>query len=1383
MRTRGRLFCAHLVSFVILFSAVIVHGATSIPAGTIAETTWSISGSPYRIEGDILVAGLTIEPGVRVEFVGNYKFEVAGTLIAVGTKEEPIVFTSAADNTTGWKQIHLNRCNNNTRIEHCLIEGAVNGGIWVQQCLLSMKNCTISGCNNTAGDGGGLLIELDLLSGSNELVITNCTITGNKASYSGGGVSANLGDAVLRFDGCTINSNVSNPDYVNNGNYAGGGIYYNGTTGWMVLKNCLVQGNTSYSKCSSWGCHVTNWGGGISATGNLEMTNTVIYGNVSIPVDAATGGSEYGYSYGGGIYLGSHILRAANCIISYNKSSPSASHNNPYGGGIYVYGESDVNIENCTIAYNEPDGIYRSGGTVNVVNSIIYFNSATQVSDAVNVTYSDVENGYTGEGNISGHPAFRSEQDLTIVPGSFCIDAGNPDSQYNDQCFPPSLGTARNDMGAHGGPGGCGWPGPQDVAYYFIVAEPAVYLWQYSLELHAMTWGGEDWIVGSSWSISDPTVAELSGNTLTGLQNGTVLVSATYAGKTYTQTVYFKTHGQFESPPNEDLGTADSLTEYGFMEGELLDNDVDYFKIVANQSKSVEFAYFSHSLTADVLIELLDESGNPLVSETSIDGQSIRIHLGIRPGTYYVRLSSAGDIDDDETYDIVYGAVDPALGLVFEAEPNDEPADANDLVIDQSLEGRLASPDDHDFYRILMPAPVYVDLAFECPGTDQEKQFAIAIYNSSEANLISSFTAAEGQAVAFPMGLNIAEYFIKVSGVGEEVETNRSYILTLRPSSYPDIEIESNNTIRFANAIAKDQAKTGTIYSVDDVDYYGFDALEVGAVHVDFAPSTTTGDYKISVVDKNGDEKYAKTSVDGDPRTLHYGIESPGHYYIKVEALENGDIDAHHSYELVMTSDVNLQPIIGLVSISIDAPANHIAIDEEIQLAVNKHFSDASSQLLEDAELVSLKPQVAAVNSTGLIRGLANGQATIIATHEGFVAQFNLTVGSGEVVTQHYGNLILVAGSGANESDPLTQSAQYLADLVYSRFQTRLFQNADIYYFNPVSWHDLDGDGYDNNVVDDDSPTVAEFGLAITGWAAEQSSDGPLYLYLVGHGEIDTFSFPGETMSALQLRGFIDTFQNATGRRVVVIIEACKSGSFADDLVSTGQDRIVVTSTDDQDSYMQFDGKISFTQFFTNKLLGGASFYESWQTGQNKLKEMELPFRLMNPRLVEGISMASTQTWLGGSFVIANIFPGWLIGQVLDSLTGFAIENATLDVGGIINLKTLENGCYLGQVPVGTYAMTVSAVGYNTVTLPNVVVSLGDSLIRNIMLTPLGLGDINGGGVNLDDAITALQVLSGVNGSGQIRPDYVTSGADVNGDSRVGLEEAIYILQKISGLR
>ena len=38
-----------------------------------------------------------------------------------------------------------------------------------------------------------------------------------------------------------------------------------------------------------------------------------------------------------------------------------------------------------------------------------------------------------------------------------CIDKGNPDPQYNDVCLPPSLGAARNDMGAYGGPGACQW--------------------------------------------------------------------------------------------------------------------------------------------------------------------------------------------------------------------------------------------------------------------------------------------------------------------------------------------------------------------------------------------------------------------------------------------------------------------------------------------------------------------------------------------------------------------------------------------------------------------------------------------------------------------------------------------------------------------------------------------------------------------------------------------------------------------------------------------------------------------------------------------------------------------------------------------------------------
>jgi len=47
----------------------------------------------------------------------------------------------------------------------------------------------------------------------------------------------------------------------------------------------------------------------------------------------------------------------------------------------------------------------------------------------------------------------------------------------------------------------------------------------------------------------------------------------------------------------------------------------------------------------------------------------------------------------------------------------------------------------------------------------------------------------------------------------------------------------------------------------------------------------------------------------------------------------------------------------------------------------------------------------------------------------------------------------------------------------------------------------------------------------------------------------------------------------------------------------------------------------------------------------------------------------------------------------------------------------------------------------------------------------------------LADAILALQVVAGLN------PADVNIGADVNNDEKIGLEEVIYILQKVAGLR
>jgi hypothetical protein len=62
---------------------------------------------------------------------------------------------------------------------------------------------------------------------------------------------------------------------------------------------------------------------------------------------------------------------------------------------------------------------------------------------------------------------------------------------------------------------------------------------------------------------------------------------------------------------------------------------------------------------------------------------------------------------------------------------------------------------------------------------------------------------------------------------------------------------------------------------------------------------------------------------------------------------------------------------------------------------------------------------------------------------------------------------------------------------------------------------------------------------------------------------------------------------------------------------------------------------------------------------------------------------------------------------------------------------------------------------------------------------PIIQGDVNGDRmIDLSDVILTLQFVAGINST-----QPVTMGADVNGDGEIGIEEAIYILGKITGLR
>ncbi len=122
--------------------------------------------------------------------------------------------------------------------------------------------------------------------------------------------------------------------------------------------------------------------------------------------------------YGGGMYNDSYSSpKVRNCIFKGNFADWS-------GGGMFNNGSSTVT--NCifigNIAFGN-GGIYNSGSQV-VTNCIIRGNDYGQISDG-NVTYSDIQGGHEGEGNIDADPMFKPDgYHLTLC--SPCIDAGDP---------------------------------------------------------------------------------------------------------------------------------------------------------------------------------------------------------------------------------------------------------------------------------------------------------------------------------------------------------------------------------------------------------------------------------------------------------------------------------------------------------------------------------------------------------------------------------------------------------------------------------------------------------------------------------------------------------------------------------------------------------------------------------------------------------------------------------------------------------------------------------------------------------------------------------------------------------------------------------------------
>ncbi|MEQ8766069.1 MAG: hypothetical protein RL885_19280 [Planctomycetota bacterium] len=169
------------------------------------------------------------------------------------------------------------------------------------------------------------------------------------------------------------------------------------------------------------------FGGGAFVAGDVHWIGGELFSNRA---DGA--GPTFGAGRGGGLHV---VGRATviNTTIAFNSASSSSPADGSQGGGIHTDPVADLTLAHVTIANNDvfrdtqnprAGGLYGPGARV--VNSILWSNRGDEIQQATDVTFSDVEGGYPGHGNINSPPFFESilDFDYRISCISACVDAG-----------------------------------------------------------------------------------------------------------------------------------------------------------------------------------------------------------------------------------------------------------------------------------------------------------------------------------------------------------------------------------------------------------------------------------------------------------------------------------------------------------------------------------------------------------------------------------------------------------------------------------------------------------------------------------------------------------------------------------------------------------------------------------------------------------------------------------------------------------------------------------------------------------------------------------------------------------------------------------------------
>jgi parallel beta-helix repeat protein len=349
------------------------------------------------------------------------------------------------------------------------------GGMYNTRSRPTLTDCAFSG-NSASSNGGG--ISNWFYSGP---ILSNCTFSENSAGSGGGFFSeyappppvagidnGRIGespDTPVFYNSGGANITKANCDTLGNshGDHAGGMDEFGNHP---MLTNCTFTANSA---------NMGNGGGIYSSYGNPTLLNCVFSGN----------SAKYD---GGGMSNFSSNPTLTNCTFSGNFADSGGGMYNT-GGGLHSPSTSNPTLINCTFAANAAvtgralcfkSYLHQSPSNTQIINCILWDGSDeiwNNDGSTIAVTYSDVDGGWPGEGNIVCEPLFiepgiwvlRNDPNIVVEPNdpnaiwvegdyhlladSLCIDAGDPNyvagPNETDLDGKPRVIGGRIDMGAY----------------------------------------------------------------------------------------------------------------------------------------------------------------------------------------------------------------------------------------------------------------------------------------------------------------------------------------------------------------------------------------------------------------------------------------------------------------------------------------------------------------------------------------------------------------------------------------------------------------------------------------------------------------------------------------------------------------------------------------------------------------------------------------------------------------------------------------------------------------------------------------------------------------------------------------------------------------------